>query len=201
MKSLYGIAISPAIITMLLPMLRLVMGKADDLNFYSFPVMDINGDIVSLSQYKGKVSLVVNVASECGYTDNHYSGLVTLQDVLGPTGKFNVLAFPCNQFGHQEPGPNEAIQRFATQTYRANFPMFGKVNVKGRDALDAWSYLIKESGKEPDWNFWKYLVDHEGHVIDAWGPFTPPEKLYNSIKKAVDKAQAADGTKDRGGEL
>ncbi|XP_025108957.1 glutathione peroxidase 7-like [Pomacea canaliculata] len=179
-------------------LLTCVTRAADDekLNFYSHTVMDINENVVSLTKYKGKVSLVVNVASECGYTDNHYKSLVRLQELLGPTGKFNVLAFPCNQFGQQEPKSNAAIYRFAKKTYSVNFPMFAKVHVKGQDALDAYTFLIEQSKKVPQWNFWKYLVSHEGQVLEAWGPWVDPDKLFNTISHAVNDAIAADSGND-----
>ncbi|KAK7492873.1 hypothetical protein BaRGS_00015820 [Batillaria attramentaria] len=184
------------------PILLLLVGTAadDKLGFYAFSVRDIHGDIVSLDKYKGKVSLVVNVASFCGYTDDHYEKLAKLQDILGPTGKFNVLAFPCNQFGQQEPGSSEAILKFA-QRKKANFPIFEKVDVTGPNSSDAWSFLINSSQTKPNWNFWKYLVDHEGHIVEVWAPWDDLFEQYDTIKGVVDKAVAADGGKDRGGEL
>ncbi|KAL8612116.1 hypothetical protein ACOMHN_013995 [Nucella lapillus] len=166
-----------------------------ELDFYSFTVMDIYENIITLEDYRGKVSLVVNVASQCGYTDKHYKSLVRLQELLEETNKFNVLAFPCNQFGQQEPRSNLDVLDFAIDTYEVNFPMFAKVNVKGPDALDAWKYLSEKSGHEPEWNFWKYLVDSDGKVVDAWGPWTDPDKLFNIITLYIRKAEKAEADK------
>ncbi|KAK7100258.1 glutathione peroxidase 7-like [Littorina saxatilis] len=160
--------------------------------------MDIKDNIVSLEKYRGKVSLVVNVASHCGYTDNHYKSLVRLQELLEDTKKFNVLAFPCNQFGKQEPGSNAEIFNFANEKYDVIFPMFAKVNVKGPNALDAWRYLNDKSGVEPDWNFWKYLVNHEGKLVKGWGPWMDPDKLFNIILQTIKKANTADSNSTDG---
>ncbi|XP_076440570.1 glutathione peroxidase 7-like [Babylonia areolata] len=168
-----------------------------ELDFYSYTVMDIHENIISLEEYRGKVSLVVNVASACGYTDNHYKSLVRLQELLADTDRFNVLAFPCNQFGRQEPGSNLDIYDFATEKYGANFPLFAKVDVKGPSALDAWKYLSEQSGREPDWNFWKYLIDSNGKVVDAWGPWMDPDRLYNIISSTIRRAEKEDKAEDK----
>ncbi|XP_059162910.1 glutathione peroxidase 7-like [Physella acuta] len=157
----------------------------EGVDFYSFNVQDINNNIVSLEKYRGQVTLVVNVASECGYTEGHYRGLEQLQNTYATTQKFSVLAFPCNQFGEQEPGTHEEILHFATTTMGATFPLFAKVDVVGPKVPDAWSYLIKYSSKTPTWNFWKYLVDHNGHVLNAWGPSVNPQQLHSHIKDAI----------------
>lgn len=155
-------------------------------NFYSFTVEDIRGNTVDLGVYAGKVSLVVNVASECGYTDGHYRALVQLQQTLGRV-KFTILAFPCNQFGQQEPGENWQIQSFADRIYKVNFPMFAKIDVLGANVPECWKFLIETSGKEPNWNFWKYLVNENGVVLNAWGPQTSLTEIYKHIREAIDK--------------
>ncbi|KAI0211146.1 Glutathione peroxidase 7, partial [Lamellibrachia satsuma] len=132
------------------------------------------------------VSLVVNVASACGFTDKHYKGLVRLQSILGKTGKFIVLAFPCNQFAGQEPGPESNILKFVQEKYQVNFAVFGKINVLEKDVPEAWNYIIRESGNAPNWNFWKYLVDHKGKVIGSWGPWSDVEEIFPAVKTAVD---------------
>ncbi|XP_060686454.1 glutathione peroxidase 7 isoform X2 [Hemiscyllium ocellatum] len=109
-------------------------------NFYSFKIVNIRGKLISLEKYKGSISLVVNVASECGFTENHYKDLQQLQQELGPM-HFNVLGFPCNQFGNQEPGSDQEIERFVRRTYGVSFPMFSKINVKGPGANAAFKYL------------------------------------------------------------
>ncbi|KAM5321168.1 glutathione peroxidase 7 isoform 3-T3 [Glossophaga mutica] len=115
-----------------------------DQDFYDFKAVNIRGKLVSLEKYRGSVSLVVNVASECGFTDQHYRALQQLQRDLGPH-HFNVLAFPCNQFGQQEPDSNKEIESFARRTYSVSFPMFSKVAVTGTGAHPAFKYLTELS--------------------------------------------------------
>ncbi|KAL5016479.1 hypothetical protein ScPMuIL_006068 [Solemya velum] len=133
------------------------------------------------------VSLVVNVASECGYTASHYIDLQNLQTTLGRTDKFTVLAFPCNQFGSQEPGTNFQVKQFARELYGATFPLFAKINVLDDNVPQAWQYLIKATGQLPNWNFWKYLVDIDGKALDAWGPWVTVEDIQDDIRKAIKK--------------
>uniref|UniRef100_A0A8C5S125 Glutathione peroxidase n=1 Tax=Laticauda laticaudata TaxID=8630 RepID=A0A8C5S125_LATLA len=130
------------------------------------------------------VSLVVNVASECGYTDSHYKALQQLQREIG-SYHFNVLAFPCNQFGQQEPNSNNEIERFVQQTYSVTFPMFSKIAVKGIGANPAFKFLIESTGKEPTWNFWKYLVDPDGKAVNAWDSTVTVEEIKPYIIELV----------------
>nr|XP_025847601.1 glutathione peroxidase 7 isoform X3 [Vulpes vulpes] len=132
------------------------------------------------------VSLVVNVASACGFTDGHYRGLQQLQRDLGPR-HFTVLAFPCNQFGQQEPDGDREIESFARRTYGVSFPMFSKVAVTGTGAHPAFKYLTQTSGKEPTWNFWKYLVAPDGKVVGAWDPTVSVEDIRPQITALVRK--------------
>ncbi|XP_035957305.1 glutathione peroxidase 7 [Halichoerus grypus] len=155
-------------------------------DFYDFKAVNIRGKLVSLEKYRGSVSLVVNVASECGFTDQHYRALQQLQRDLGPH-HFNVLAFPCNQFGQQEPDTNKEIESFARRTYSVSFPMFSKVAVTGTGAHPAFKYLIQTSGKEPTWNFWKYLVAPDGKVVGAWDPTVSVEEIRPQITALVRK--------------
>uniref|UniRef100_A0A3Q3B5F1 Glutathione peroxidase n=1 Tax=Kryptolebias marmoratus TaxID=37003 RepID=A0A3Q3B5F1_KRYMA len=131
-----------------------------------------------------KVSLVVNVASECGFTDEHYRELQQLQRDFGPS-HFNVLAFPCNQFGQQEPGSDKEIDSFVRRVYGVSFPLFSKIAIVGTGANNVYKYLIEASGKEPDWNFWKYLVDVNGKVVDAWGPKVSVKEIRPKIADMV----------------
>ncbi|CAD7684272.1 unnamed protein product [Nyctereutes procyonoides] len=133
-----------------------------------------------------QVSLVVNVASACGFTDGHYRGLQQLQRDLGPR-HFTVLAFPCNQFGQQEPDGDREIESFARRTYGVSFPMFSKVAVTGTGAHPAFKYLTQTSGKEPTWNFWKYLVAPDGKVVGAWDPTVSVEDIRPQITALVRK--------------
>ncbi|XP_063794749.1 glutathione peroxidase 7 [Pseudophryne corroboree] len=173
----------------LLPLMLLLLpapALQKDRDFYSFQLVNIRGKLVTLEKYRGSVSLVVNVASECGFTDGHYKALQKLQRELGPY-HFNVLAFPCNQFGHQEPGSDREIESFVRKSYSVSFPMFSKTAVAGTGANTAFKYLAESSGKEPDWNFWKYLIGPDGKVVEAWGPSESVEKVRPDVMEQVRK--------------
>uniref|UniRef100_A0A3P8USS1 Glutathione peroxidase n=1 Tax=Cynoglossus semilaevis TaxID=244447 RepID=A0A3P8USS1_CYNSE len=131
-----------------------------------------------------QVSLVVNVASECGFTEEHYKDLQQLQRDFGPY-HFNVLAFPCNQFGQQEPGSDKEIDSFVRRIYGVSFPLFSKIAVVGTGANNVYKYLAETSGREPDWNFWKYLIDVNGEVVDAWGPKVSVKEIRPKISELV----------------
>ncbi|CAK8694000.1 glutathione peroxidase 7-like [Clavelina lepadiformis] len=163
-----------------------VCGKG---GFYSYKVKNIRGKPVSLEAYRGMVSLVVNLASECGYTNEHYKELTDLYNELNVEKKepFTVLGFPCNQFGQQEPHDNEDIEKFARETYKAPFPLFAKIDVTGTTAHSAYRYLTESSDKNPNWNFWKYLLDGNGKVIAAWGPRTDVKSIKGEVLKAIEK--------------
>jgi glutathione peroxidase len=159
------------------------------MNIYDFKVKDSFGNEISLSEYKGKVLLIVNTASKCGFTPQ-YEGLQKLYDKYG-NEKFEILAFPCNQFGNQEPGDANEIKNFCSLTYNVSFPLFQKIDVNGKDADPLFEYL-KESksgflSKNIKWNFTKFLIDSEGNVIDRFSPSTAPEKLDDKIKELVEK--------------
>ncbi|KAM4722654.1 glutathione peroxidase 7 [Rhinophrynus dorsalis] len=172
------------VVLLLLFLLPLSLQKNRD--FYTYRVVNIRGKLVSLEKYRGSVSLVVNVASECGFTDAHYKALQQLQRDLGPY-HFNVLAFPCNQFGQQEPNSDREIESFVRMNYSVSFPMFSKIAVSGAGVNAAYKYLIESSGKTPDWNFWKYLVGPDGKVVDAWGPTVSVEEIRPHITELVRK--------------
>uniref|UniRef100_A0A8C5R9Q4 Glutathione peroxidase n=1 Tax=Leptobrachium leishanense TaxID=445787 RepID=A0A8C5R9Q4_9ANUR len=174
----------PAVLLLLLLLLPESLQK--DKDFYTFKVVNIRGKLVSLEKYRGSVSLAVNVASQCGYTDGHYKALQQLQRDLG-SSHFNVLAFPCNQFGHQEPDGDREIESFIRRNYSVTFPMFSKIAVSGTGANAAFKYLIDSSGKEADWNFWKYLIGTDGQVVDAWGPTVTVEEIRPKINELVRK--------------
>ncbi|KAL1022738.1 hypothetical protein UPYG_G00031690 [Umbra pygmaea] len=153
-------------------------------DFYTFKVVNSRGKLVSLEKYRGSVSLVVNVASDCGFTENHYTELQQLQRDFGPS-HFNVLAFPCNQFGQQEPGSDKDIDAFVRRVYGVSFPLFSKIAVVGIGANNVYKYLVEASGKEPDWNFWKYLIDTDGKVVDGWGPRVSVNELRPKVAEMV----------------
>ncbi|QBC32900.1 glutathione peroxidase [Pandoraea sp. XY-2] len=155
---------------------------------YDFSVQTLAGETVSLSQYRGKVLLIVNTASECGFTPQ-YAGLQTLYEQLGPRG-FEVLAFPCNQFGKQEPGDAQAIRSFCDLRFHVTFPMFAKVDVKGPDAAPLYAYLTREKPgvlgtKAIKWNFTKFLVDATGQVVARYAPTAKPEDIRADIEKRL----------------
>ncbi|XP_006818548.1 glutathione peroxidase 7-like [Saccoglossus kowalevskii] len=102
---------------------------------------------------------------------------------------FTILAFPCNQFGNQEPKTNDLIEKFAKDNYAVNFPMFSKIDIVGDSAHPLFKYLSGVSKKEPTWNFWKFLVDHKGHVINSYGPWISVDSIYPEIIAAVRKAR------------
>lgn len=156
-------------------------------SLYSFTAFDIKGKEQKLSQYKGKVSLVVNVASKCGNTPQ-YDGLQKLYAKYKDQGLV-ILGFPCNQFGGQEPGSNADILEFCTETYNVTFPMFSKLEVKGANAHPIYRHLVYSTSNHDDieWNFGKFLVDGEGKTIARFSPKTSPDdpKLVAAIEKAL----------------
>lgn len=178
---------------------------------YDFSVNDIEGNEVNLSDYKGKVLLIVNVASKCGFT-SQYEELQALYEEYNEKG-FEILAFPCNQFANQEPGTNEEIKEFCSSTYGVTFPLFDKIKVNGPDAHPLYDFLISEKGFEgydlsnpkaemikgvleknfPEtlegdsikWNFTKFLIDKNGNVIDRFETPVSPNKIKPSIDELL----------------
>lgn len=154
-------------------------------SLYELSVKNIKGQEVSLGSYKDKVLLIVNVASKCGYT-HQYKGLEALYEKYQSRG-FEVLGFPCNQFGSQEPGNEAEIEQFCTLTFNVKFPMFAKVDVNGKDAHPLYQFLKKEApgilGTEAiKWNFTKFLINKEGKVIKRFAPNDEPESLTKEIE-------------------
>ena len=152
---------------------------------YDFKVKTINGEETTLEQYKGKVMLIVNVASKCGYTPQ-YDGLEALYRKYKDQGLV-VLGFPCNQFGSQEPGSEAVIQNFCRVNFGVTFPMFSKIKVNGEETHPLYRYLKSEQpgvlGTEAiKWNFTKFLVDKEGEVVERFGSSTKPEALEEKIE-------------------
>lgn len=127
-----------------------------------------------------QVSLVVNVASECGFTDTNYKELVMLQDLHSHRG-FTVLAFPSNQFGEQEPARNEQILTYVTDHYGVNFPIFSKIDVYGENQCEVYEFLTRITGSTPTWNFCKYLIDQQGKVVQY---FTQHDH-FSTIKQSL----------------
>ena len=149
------------------------------------PVTAANGSRTDLSAYRGKVLLVVNVASKCGFTPQ-YDGLEALQRKFGDRG-FTVIGFPCNQFGAQEPGNAEEIANFCKLTYDVSFPLMGKIDVNGPNAAPIYQKLKSDApgllGSEAiKWNFTKFLVDRSGKVAKRYAPQTRPEDIQRDIE-------------------
>ena len=161
---------------------------------YDFTASDIAGKPVALSAFSGKVLLIVNVASKCGFTPQ-YAGLEALQRAHAAEG-LSVLGFPCNQFGSQEPGSEIEIGSFCSLTYDVTFPMFAKVDVNGAGAHPLFTYLKSEQpgilGIEAvKWNFTKFLIDRTGHVVERFAPTMKPETLEAPIKALLAQPAAA----------
>ncbi|KAJ6808456.1 putative glutathione peroxidase [Iris pallida] len=155
---------------------------------HDFTVKDAMGKDVDLSTYKGKVLLIVNVASQCGLTNSNYTELSKVYEKYKDQG-LEILAFPCNQFGSQEPGTNEEIVEFACTRFKAEYPIFDKVDVNGDTASPIYKYLKSSKGgifgNGIKWNFTKFLVDKEGRVVDRYAPTTSPLSIEKDIKKLL----------------
>ena len=155
---------------------------------YDFEAVDIDGKTVSLSDYRGKALLIVNVASKCGFTPQ-YTGLEKLWQDYRARGLV-VLGFPCDQFGNQEPGNEEEIKSFCSLTYEVDFPLFAKVDVNAAQAHQLWNWLKKEKGgllgiDAIKWNFTKFLVGRDGKPIKRYAPTDKPESLVDDIESAL----------------
>ncbi len=159
------------------------------MGLYDFNVTTIDGQDMSMANYKNKVLLIVNVASECGFTPQ-YEGLQKLYADHKEEG-FMVLGFPSNQFSKQEPGTNKEIKFFCQGTYHIDFDMFAKVDVNGDGADPLFKFLKKEKGgfltDAIKWNFTKFLVDRNGKVVDRFSSSTTPKDIEKSIKKLLEK--------------
>ena len=151
---------------------------------FDFTATSLAGDEVPLKQFEGKVLLIVNTASACGFTPQ-YKGLEALHQALAPRG-FSVLGFPCNQFGGQEPGDAMQIEQFCSSNYAVTFPMFAKIDVNGGNAHPLYQYLKNAKsgllGSSIKWNFTKFLVDRAGQVVARHAPTTRPEGLTKEIE-------------------
>ena len=156
-------------------------------NLYDFTATSLNGQDVDLSQYEGKTVLVVNTASKCGFTPQ-YEGLEKLHEQYADQGLV-VLGFPCDQFGHQEPGDESEIEEFCQVNYGVKFPMFAKINVNGSDAHPLFKWLRKAKGgllgDRIKWNFTKFLIGPDGNVVERYASVTKPEKLKDDIEKVL----------------
>ena len=157
-------------------------------SIYGFNATTIEGQALSLDAYRGKTLLIVNVASKCGFTPQ-YKGLEALYRQYKDKG-FAILGFPCDQFGHQEPGNEQEIKDFCSLTYEVSFPMFAKVKVNGDEAHPLYRYLKKTKpgllGTEGiKWNFTKFLIDRNGQVVGRYAPTDKPEAIESDLVKLL----------------
>lgn len=153
------------------------------MNIYDFQVKDAKGNTVNLSEYKGKTLLIVNTATGCGFTPQ-YKGLQALYDKYQAKG-FEILDFPCNQFGHQAPGSEDEIHQFCEINYKTTFRLFAKIDVNGKNESPLYTYLKGQKGgflsKRIKWNFTKFLVDKTGKVVERFAPTATPESIEDKI--------------------
>ena len=152
---------------------------------HDFSATLANGEETSLTQFRGQVLLIVNTASRCGFTPQ-YTGLESLQQQYGTRG-FSVLAFPCNQFGAQEPGTETEIQSFCEMNYQTTFPLFSKIEVNGAASHPLFTHLKEQApgvlgSKRIKWNFTKFLVNQQGEVVKRYAPSTKPEAIAADIE-------------------
>ncbi len=165
-----------------------VIFAGNNMNIYDFTVKDIDGKTVTLSKYKNKVLLIVNVASKCAFT-GQYKDLENLYQKYKDTD-FMILGFPSNEFSQQEPGTNQEIKSFCSLTYNVSFDMFSKINVNGENAIPLYNFI---KNKQPGifgttsikWNFTKFLVDKNGNVINRFGSMTNPMDIESDIKSLI----------------
>jgi len=155
--------------------------------FYNLAAKSITGEEISMSKYKGKVVLIVNTASKCGFTPQ-YEGLEKIYKTYKDQGLV-ILGFPCNQFGNQEPGTEEDIQKGCMVNYGVTFQMFSKIEVNGEGTHPLYKYLKSEKkgilGKNIKWNFTKFLIDRNGKVVKRYSPTTKPESIASKIEKLL----------------
>ena len=154
---------------------------------YDFKVRNAKGEEVPMTEYQGKVILIVNTATGCGFTPQ-YEGLQKLYDKYRDRG-LEILDFPCNQFGHQAPGTEEEIQEFCTLKYKTTFPLFSKIDVNGTNAAPLFTFLKNQKrgflGDDIKWNFTKFLVSRDGTVVKRYAPMTTPDKIEKDILKLL----------------
>ena len=157
------------------------------MSIYAFKIKNPLGNEIDLSNYQDKVLLIVNTASKCGFTPQ-YAGLQDLFDSFHDQG-FEILAFPCDQFGNQEPGTDEEIQQFCQQNYGVTFAVFPKIEVNGPGAHPIYQYLTEQKpgpkGREIQWNFEKFLIDRSGNIVERFEPAVKPEMIAPAINKLL----------------
>jgi glutathione peroxidase len=185
-----GLSTRP-LLTLLLASLSFAAPSFAGENVYNFTLPSIDGEPTSLSSYKGKVILLVNVASRCGFTPQ-YSALESLYEKYKDQG-FVILGFPANNFGAQEPGTNAEIKSFCTLKYNVTFPMFAKVSVKGADTTPLYQYLTQQANPsvtgDIKWNFTKFLVDRQGKVVARFESPVKPDspEVVEAVEKLLNR--------------
>ncbi|GMP96257.1 hypothetical protein CsSME_00044979 [Camellia sinensis var. sinensis] len=156
---------------------------------YAFTVKDAKGNDVDLSIYKGKVLLIVNVASKCGMTSSNYMELNQLYQKYKDEAGLEILAFPCNQFGEEEPGSNDQILEFVCTHFKSEYPIFDKIEVNGENAAPLYKFLKLGKwgiiGDDIQWNFAKFLVDKNGQAVDRYYPTTSPLTIERDVKQLL----------------
>ena len=162
-------------------------------SIYDFVALDASGREVELRSFSGQVLLIVNTASNCGFTPQ-YAGLEALQNKYSTHG-FTVLAFPCNQFGGQEPGTDSEIKNFCHLTYGTSFPLFSKISVNGDSSHPLFNHLKEKApgllgSRRIKWNFTKFLIDKDGSICGRYAPFTRPEFIEPYIKALLNNQQS-----------
>lgn len=153
------------------------------MEIYDIRVKTQKGEEISLEEYRGKVLLIVNTATKCGFT-KQYDGLQELYAEFKDKG-FEILDFPCNQFFHQAPGSDEEIHGFCTLNFGIGFPQFSKIEVNGKNEHPLYSFLKERKPGRIKWNFTKFLVDRNGVVVDRFGPSTKPSEIYQPISQLL----------------
>ncbi|MBN2794209.1 MAG: glutathione peroxidase [Clostridia bacterium] len=154
------------------------------MSIYDFEALNMDDEVVSLEAYKGKVLLIVNTASKCGFTPQ-FKGLESIYETYKAQG-LEIIGFPCNQFKEQDPGSNAEIKSFCELNYGVTFEIFQKIDVKGPNQHPLYGYLTENTkgllGEEIKWNFTKFLIDREGNIVKRFGPQVKPEKMIKSIE-------------------
>ena len=157
------------------------------MSVYDYKMKDAQGNDISLSDYMGKVLLIVNTATGCGFTPQ-YEGLQDMYEKYQAQG-FEILDFPCNQFGNQAPGTEEEIVTFCKGRFGVTFKQFAKICVNGEEEAPLYTYLKSQKGgimgKNIKWNFTKFLIDREGNVVDRFAPTVTPDKIDNKVKELL----------------
>lgn len=160
------------------------------MSIYDFKVETVKGKEKELAEFQAKAVLIVNTASKCGFTPPQFDGLEKLYQKYKEEG-LEILGFPCNQFMNQEPGSSEEAEEFCRLNFGVSFPMFAKINVRGKDAHPLYKYLTKEApgivSDQIKWNFTKFLIDQDGNVVKRYAPKTEPEKIEDDIKTLLNK--------------